>query len=453
MSAPPELSLFDEVCAENLRWSEPPGEARLEPGNHCLFQDGISTRGLEVSYEEGALHLRILAASCPEEYELALAVAENAARREGTRVLTEDGDELGADDLRRVHDGAWVKDQVEGSISATVAIMQKDREVRLVQMSGPHRPVMIGRRLFEELNLFMPEGRTERVFDVMRRVQYVDETRYAPAHVFEIGQVEPILVTAVLPEKGTVLSKVDEVVLKDCDCVLRIKRAEFLAVDGVSWHWLDEEHVQVEPIMSADWGRVFADACAAPSAKVLAVDAEGEYDDGEQRQQLLEGRLALLVNASFVVLPALALLTGYVLPAYAYLLVLPVLALSLVVERATGLIPNRLVLASVLALGVHTFVLGTTLWVTFSALLLCVPSYLLFTRRMVGGGFVKMSFVVGGCLGPIGAAAALVSIVAAVLLALATVKREVMGSTLLAIGVISAVLVYELPSLQRLLGG
>src|SRR5262245_8107519 len=87
---------------------EPDGGPWPEGIRH-YHREGISTRGVEVSWENGVFAVRINTLAAPEDYDLALHFIEIAAKLLGSQIESEDGATLPARQLRKHFDAKWVR--------------------------------------------------------------------------------------------------------------------------------------------------------------------------------------------------------------------------------------------------------------------------------------------------------------------------------------------------------
>src|SRR5262245_44262796 len=89
----------------------------VAPDAHSAWPDGtmhiyraeISTRSTEITYENHAFQVRILALASPEDYELAFRVVEHLAVLTGSQVESEDDISFPAEKLRDINDTSWVE--------------------------------------------------------------------------------------------------------------------------------------------------------------------------------------------------------------------------------------------------------------------------------------------------------------------------------------------------------
>jgi hypothetical protein len=233
------------------------------PGGYVhVWLPGVSTRGVELSSERGELDVRLLTCSAREEYELGVALAGAAARLSGTRVSSEDGWELSADELTGQFGPPWAAEQAEGGPGIAILLAG---ERGPLSMSGPVRAFHVGARLAGELAAAgPPDELPARFLATMRRTQWPGE-RYYAASTFQLsGKTSGATVTfAVWSAIATVIGDVELVMLHGGDeAPVPLPRAALPAVAGRYGAWLDEVQLLLEDVPADDWPSVLA--AAAP---------------------------------------------------------------------------------------------------------------------------------------------------------------------------------------------
>src|SRR5262245_20345496 len=167
------LDYWDVHCEEGDRTEEGP----WPEGTLHFFREDVSTRGVEITYEDDKFQVRILTLSSPEDYELALRFVESAAVFLKQPVDPEDGDSFPVDELRQRYDEEWIRETNEfGAQTLRSVICEEDSTATL---SGVHRPVHIGPRLLRELDDDGPEVEfLDRLLGKMLDVQNIDGNEY-----------------------------------------------------------------------------------------------------------------------------------------------------------------------------------------------------------------------------------------------------------------------------------
>lgn len=252
---------FDDVVPDADQ--EEPKGGPWPAGIRHYHRDGISTRGVEVSWEDGVFAVRVNTLAAPEDYDLAMHFIEQAAKLLKAPIDPEGGNRLPADQLRTVYDAKWVRETNEFGLG-TVGAMITGGEHQSIQLGGVIRPVHLGPRVWGELAKAGPKNKMlDRLVAFMRRVQYVnaDEDYYA-ANAMVIqrkkkGKDKEAAVAVFGPGVRYLFPSVEYLVLTgeaEGDPLTFVpydKLPELLK--GREWEWLDEEQTLVEPIPEEDW--------------------------------------------------------------------------------------------------------------------------------------------------------------------------------------------------------
>ena len=232
------------------------------PGIRHFYRPGLSARGAEVSYEKGTFQVRILTLSAPEDYDLAMRLAEAVARLAGVKESDpEDDDPFPIEELRSRYGDEWVRNTNRAGL-AVVRTMAGEDKTNTLTLSGPVRPFHLGQRLLGELEAAGPEDELlDRLIQAMRSVQNVDEEEYYFANVMEAKKGEEedapkITFTAFGPGVRYLLPDVKYLVLVGEEgeepLFLPAEKLPELLPEG-NWSWLDEKQMLVEPIDEDDW--------------------------------------------------------------------------------------------------------------------------------------------------------------------------------------------------------
>jgi hypothetical protein len=242
-----------------LDQEEPEGGPWPEGVRH-YHRDGVSTRGVEVSWEDGAFAVRINTLAAPEDYDLALHFIERAAELLGGPVDSEDGTALPGTELRHTYDDEWVRRTNLVGL-ATVEALIADGEHDSIRLGGVVRDVHLGPRVWAELTAAgPPEELLDRLVEFMAEVQYVDtDDAYfaASAMTFQKKDGKELTVAAFGPDVAYLFPVVEYLVVMGAtegEEVLFVPYAqlpELLA--GCEWGWLDEEQTLVEPVPADRW--------------------------------------------------------------------------------------------------------------------------------------------------------------------------------------------------------
>jgi hypothetical protein len=257
---------------------EPDGGPWPEGIRH-YHRAGVSTRGVEVSWEDGTFAVRINTLAAPEDYDLALHFIERAADLLGAAVDSEDGTALPANQLRTTYGAEWVRQTNLVGVATVGALIENETQPQSLRLGGVIRDVHLGPRVWGELSAAGPaEELLDRLVEFMRHVQYVNEDEYYFAASAMTVQKkkggEEATITAFGPGVSYLFPAVDYLVVVgsgEGEPILFVpypKLPELLA--GHEWEWLDEEQALVEPVAEDDWPalreRARGLAVAAPCA-------------------------------------------------------------------------------------------------------------------------------------------------------------------------------------------
>lgn len=231
----------------------------------------LSTRGVEVGYNDGSFNVRFLALSSPEDYDLGFSILERVSKEMDGLVRAEDGDRIPVTTLRKNYDSAWIEQMLRSHVDVVYSGRIGGPDESLT-VNGAVRPVVFGPRMRKELARGPEETLIERVLDVVRRIQYIDEDHacYA-ANVMKVSPPgrEPFTTTAWAPGLPYFFPKVDYLAMlrgepKD---MVQVPYAAVLELAGERARYLDEEQIHVDAIDGAEWAAMFT------RAQSLAVDA------------------------------------------------------------------------------------------------------------------------------------------------------------------------------------
>jgi hypothetical protein len=265
--APSWRALCDAVALPDLLVVPPePADESWPEGGVGLCREGRSTRTTEVDWQAGKLTIVIRALASPDDCDLALRVAEAAARLTGT--ATVDADYFGAVDIAelfRLHDADWMREQAESGTRALTALIRDGRGP--MSMPGPKRSCFIGERLLAELEASGPPAALpERVLATLRRVQWNVPPGFREAGVFvsggsDDGQGRETRFAVWLPGEDLLLPRVDYVALRVTEGEIVMVPFRVVAeLAGPHGTWLDECQLLVGAITGDDWTALVARA-------------------------------------------------------------------------------------------------------------------------------------------------------------------------------------------------
>jgi hypothetical protein len=263
-ASPPPLASIVGRLGGGLRFEEdlPAGGAGPWPPMCVhLYRPGVSARSVELCHAGGAVKVRLLACSAPEDYQLGLGLVGVVAELAGAPVRPEGGDEVAAHELRDRYGPAWVAAQVAAGAGILAAFVL---ERGLVTMRGPVRDFHVGKRLLDELRDGSARLPAERLLAAFRRSQYVDPERYYEAHPIEVAAADGTRALAVAmwaPSSiGYLFSPVDYVFLmareQDGGDMLAVTFDAVPAIAGAHCAFLDERQLLVEPVGEHEWSEL-----------------------------------------------------------------------------------------------------------------------------------------------------------------------------------------------------
>jgi hypothetical protein len=265
-AAPSWRALRDGVGLPDLRLvpAEPADEGWPEGGLR-LCRAGRSTRTTDVDWQAGKLTIAIRALASPDDCDLALRVAEAAARLAGAPTIEADyfGDvAVGA--LRDLHTAAWMREQADSGTGALARLIRDGKGP--MQIPGPNRACFIGVRLLAELEAAgPPDTLSDRVLATMRRVQWEVPDGFRDAGVFvsggDDGRGREIRFAVWLPGEDVVIPRVDYVALRVTKGeTVMVPFAAAATLAGAHGTSLDECQLLVRAIDGDAWAALIARA-------------------------------------------------------------------------------------------------------------------------------------------------------------------------------------------------
>lgn len=258
---PPPRALFERLGIAGLEWVTPPDEDELSPGTYHLHVEGRSTRGIEVTWEDARLEIRILVGSSPEDFAASIAIAGAAARRVGARVEPEDRDAMPADRLEARYGAHWARAMVSRDALGLRNFVFTQGTLTLI---CPRRCFSLGYRIVSALDAAGPADTfPDRLLDAVRRMQYLDPRRYRAPEGVETPLPSGGRASAALwqPDRGYLFPPVQYIHLHALDgWPLFLPYAAVPELPGVRAVWADEHRLLVEPVPGEAWGALCAEA-------------------------------------------------------------------------------------------------------------------------------------------------------------------------------------------------
>ena len=243
-----------------------------------FYMDDLSCRGVEVNFENGTFQVRILSASCPDDYELALKMAAAVAGLQGKEIEPEDGPAMRLSEFKRAYGDDWVHEHSRHTLGMVVELY--NREKSPITLSGARRDLRAGSRFLTPL-LTDPESLAENFFKRFRRLQYIDKEDVFMASVLTLSSKEnPDLVvnTAVLGEGApTVIpTEVDLVTVgSNKKEYAHVKLDDLIGALGGEIEWLSDDLFLTKQYSDAEFETLFQ------QFQSLAVRAEDHFRPAE----------------------------------------------------------------------------------------------------------------------------------------------------------------------------
>jgi len=262
--APGWRALRDAVGLDDVRVvpAEPRDDAWPADGlGFCRV--GRSVRTTSVDWKDGKLTVVLRALPAPEDCDLALRLAEAAARLAGAATIDTDyfsTVEIG--ELRRLHTADWMREQ---AVSGTRILATLIREGRgPMAMPGPNRSCHVGARLLAELEAAgPPDALVDRMLETMRRVQWGVPDGFRDAGVFVSGGkgdgegARKTHFAIWLPDENLVLPRVDYVALRITEGeVVMVPFAAVAELAGAHGTLLDECQLLLRAMGDDEWRAV-----------------------------------------------------------------------------------------------------------------------------------------------------------------------------------------------------
>lgn len=217
-----------------------------EGAYYHVYLEGVSTREIELFYEQKSFSARVMSGSCREDYLLAIELCEHLASQHQTQLISEEG-EAG----RPSPD--WINNQVE-SLAQHLLVMAKRPDIEgALHLSGPEREFLLGPKTLLLIE-HMTGSPGERLTDMMRRVQWAAQQEgYYAANTMALKKDSGEQMTFAVWAPGVryLFPEVEQLSL-DTDPVLFFPYARITEL-GVKLKWLDDGHCLVEAVTASEW--------------------------------------------------------------------------------------------------------------------------------------------------------------------------------------------------------
>lgn len=225
---------------------------------YTFYLPTLSTRGVQVHFDDGLFEVCIASCSSPEDYDLAFKFIEAIARLSGSAVEVDGGAAFQGRELRGKYNDDWMQDQIRQTCDYIFKLLVEHGRVEVM---GPVRPFILGHRFAKELDSAGPsDARPQRVLQAIRAVQYIDRDKYNMPTVMQVEKDgHAINITVWSSPDACLLPSVSYVSLAPDR-----QRNRYLVPDSVpklvgsKFRWLDEEQGLIEALSEAEWRRVWS---------------------------------------------------------------------------------------------------------------------------------------------------------------------------------------------------
>jgi hypothetical protein len=227
-------------CAEN-----PDGlpDVPWPTGILHFYLEGISTRGIEVIFEDGELRVRLVALACPEDWALAYDFLSAFSGDPEAIVHGEDG-VSGPCGRLSAHFAEVMIHEIASAVSAALALGAGSE---ILQVPGPVRAVTIGPRFLGSLPTD-PAERASAIFDSIRAVQYPERNGYEVQSSIPLSAPGVPTLAVWSPARAQAFEPVDAVGLSSPSGNLYIPVAQLPELVGDKFRWLDERRFAIDSV-------------------------------------------------------------------------------------------------------------------------------------------------------------------------------------------------------------
>lgn len=232
------------------------GEGEWPPGVRQVYRPGVSTRCVEVSADDSGVGVRVLVCSSPEDYALAVALAQAAAWLvDAGEVVPEDGEPVRRAELPERYGRPWAMAEIRSGATVLARVVE-EHAGKTVSLSGPNRSFEIGPRLLDELRAAgAADGFADRLVAAMRRTQWPGDCFIASVlEVRDRAGTGATRVAVLSPNSRTLLPAVDLVALHDPAGAETLVPADAV-IDLLGQHaaYLDERRLLVQAVPVDEW--------------------------------------------------------------------------------------------------------------------------------------------------------------------------------------------------------
>ncbi len=258
--ARPTCAEVNAFCAEkyaDFSWDYLP-EADAWPDDEYghAFRWGVSTRTVELGMSEDSFQVRIMSCSCPEDFELALAIVEFVANQYDAEIESEYGNTCSAAELHSEFDQDWIDEMADRGATILPRMLESGDVAGPLTIPGPRKNFVFGERVQAEVGP-VDDGYADRLFDKIREVRYFDPDEiYFHANVMQIeNDGERTLFSVWGPGVDYVFPDVSNLVIVD-DRHIMIATEDIERLPHVNFRFLDDQQLVVDAVPEANWPEV-----------------------------------------------------------------------------------------------------------------------------------------------------------------------------------------------------
>lgn len=167
--------IFDSIGLSNLYFLEQEGSPRGQAwpqGYAHIYEDQVTARAIETSYEGNELQVRLMAFSSPADYKLALKLVEAVAQHCGSAITPEDNKTLSLEEFKQHYGLDWIKSHCLQSLSMLLGRHQKEPE-GTSKISGVRGELAFGKRVLTQL-MQNPKQAANKFFERLQTLNYLD---------------------------------------------------------------------------------------------------------------------------------------------------------------------------------------------------------------------------------------------------------------------------------------
>jgi hypothetical protein len=206
------------------------GEALL-----LVYRPGVSSRGVEVSFEDDDVHTRLTALAAPGDWALAFEYLAACAGEAAPVVTGEDGTSGTSDAFADV-----IARETAGALAGAESALANNPGSE-ISLRGPVREVHVGARLLGEL----VEPRVMGLIERVRRLQYLESEGYELCAPISLRAPGVPTFTVWSPDRAQAFEPVEALGLSAPGGNLYIPVAALPGLLGDRFQWLDEKQFAI----------------------------------------------------------------------------------------------------------------------------------------------------------------------------------------------------------------